>query len=105
MQDIKIEYIKDAEGNEKAVMIPIEEWKKIEAHLEEVLQYASIKSGLKDAFLELREILKGNKTNQTISLKLPKPKRKGLYSISLGDIHKTKFKIIEKSTINFFIRS
>lgn len=61
MQNIKIQYITDAKGNEKAVIIPIKEWKKIETQLQEVLQYATFKSGLKEAFIELQEILKCNK--------------------------------------------
>ena len=45
-------------------MIPIEEWIKIEAQLQELMEYASIISGLKEAFTELREILKGNKKGE-----------------------------------------
>lgn len=32
MQNIELQYLKDAEGNTKAVVIPIEEWNKIEAY-------------------------------------------------------------------------
>ena len=65
MMDINIQYIKDELGNEKAVVIPIEEWKKIESNLQELLQYASMKSGLKESFLELKEIVKGNKKGKS----------------------------------------
>jgi len=59
MKDLKIKYIKDAMGNEEAVMIPIQEWRKIEAQLNEILHYSALKSGLKDAFTELNDLIKG----------------------------------------------
>jgi len=61
MQNLKVRYIKDADGNEKEVVIAIDEWKKIEGQLHELMYLSSVKSGLKEAFLELKDVLKGNK--------------------------------------------
>ena len=67
MRDLKIQYVTDSEGNKKAVMIPIEEWKKLEKHFEELMQYLSLKSQLKEAYSEVKEIQKGNKSKFSLN--------------------------------------
>jgi hypothetical protein len=66
MQNIEIQYLTDAEGNKKAVMISIEEWNKIEAQFNELIQYTTLKSGLKEAFLEVKDIIAGKKKGQSL---------------------------------------
>jgi hypothetical protein len=66
MHNVKIQYLTDEEGNKKAVMIPIDEWKKFERQFLELMEYASFKSDIRSAFTEVQEILKGNKKKQTL---------------------------------------
>ena len=65
MHNVKIQYVTDEEGNKKAVMIPIEEWKKVEKQFLEITEYASLDSDLRAAFMEVQEMMKGNKKGQT----------------------------------------
>jgi hypothetical protein len=65
MHNVKIQYVTDEEGNKKAVMIPIEEWKKVEKQFLELTEYASLDSDLRAAFMEVQEMMKGNKKGQT----------------------------------------
>ena len=65
MHNVKIQYVTDEEGNKKAVMIPIEEWKKVEKQFLELAVYASLDSDLRAAFMEVQEMMKGNKKGQT----------------------------------------
>ena len=46
-------------------MIPIEEWKKVEKQFLEITEYASLDSDLRAAFMEVQEMMKGNKKGQT----------------------------------------
>jgi hypothetical protein len=66
MHNVKIQYVTDEEGNKKAVMIPIEEWKKVEKQFLELIEYASLDSDLRAAFMEVQEMIKGNKKGQTL---------------------------------------
>ena len=65
MQNVKIQYVTDEQGNKQAVMIPIKEWEKLEKQFQELIEYSSLKNGLKEAFLELKEIMKGNKKGKS----------------------------------------
>jgi hypothetical protein len=65
MHNVKIQYVTDEEGNKKAVMIPIEEWKKVEKQFLELTEYAYLDSNLRAAFMEVQEMMKGNKKGQT----------------------------------------
>jgi hypothetical protein len=65
MHNVKIQYVTDEEGNKKAVMIPIEEWKKVEKQFLELTEYAYLDSDLRAAFMEVQEMMKGNKKGQT----------------------------------------
>jgi hypothetical protein len=67
MRDLKIQYVTDSEGIKKAVMIPIEEWEKLEKHFEELMQYLAMKSQLKGAYNEVKEIQKGNKAKVSLN--------------------------------------
>lgn len=55
----KIQYVTDLEGNRKAVMIPIEEWERIEEQIKALLEYGLLKESLKQGFLEVKEIISG----------------------------------------------
>jgi hypothetical protein len=66
MHNVKIQYVTDEEGNKKAVMIPIEEWKKVEKQFLELIEYASLDSDLRAAFMEIQEMIKGTKKGQTL---------------------------------------
>lgn len=66
MHNVKIQYVTDKEGNKKAVMIPIDEWKKVEKQFLELIVYASLDSDLRTAFIEVQEMIKGNKKRQTL---------------------------------------
>jgi len=59
MNKVKIQYVTDPEGIRKAVMIPIEEWERIEAQIKAILEYGSLKENLKQGFLEVKEIISG----------------------------------------------
>ena len=63
MRDLKIQYVTNSEGIKKAVMIPIEEWEK----LKELMQYLAMKSQLKGAYNEVKEIQKGNKAKVSLN--------------------------------------
>lgn len=66
MHNVKIQYVTDEDGNKKAVMIPIEEWKKVEKQFLELIEYASLDSDLRTAFMEVQEMIKGTKKGQTL---------------------------------------
>jgi len=67
MRDLKIQYVTDSDGNKKAVMIPIEEWERLGKHFEELMQYLLLKSQLKEAYSEVKEIKKGNKSKISLN--------------------------------------
>lgn len=67
MRDLKIQYVTNSRGEKKAVMIPIKEWEILEKHFEELMQYLTMKSQLKDAYKEVKEIQKGNKTKVNLN--------------------------------------
>ncbi len=66
MHNVKIQYVTDEEGNKKTVMIPKEEWKKVEKQFLERIEFTSLNSNLRAAFLEVQEMIKGNKKGQTL---------------------------------------
>jgi len=59
MNKVKIQYVTDPEGIRKAVMIPIEEWERIEVQINALLEYDSLKENLKKGFSEVKEIITG----------------------------------------------
>lgn len=56
MKDIHIQYVTNEKGEKTAVLIPLEEWKKIRKDLTEFFEYRSLKKKLKTAFKEVKEI-------------------------------------------------
>ncbi len=60
MRQLNIQYVTDSDGKKKAVLIPIEEWESLEKHFEELMQYLALKSQVKEAYSEVKEIQKGN---------------------------------------------
>lgn len=61
MDTIKKQYVTDEEGKLKAVLIPIEEWERIEKQMRLLLAYSSLEESLKQGFFEARAIISGNK--------------------------------------------
>jgi hypothetical protein len=59
MNKVKIQYVTDPEGIRKAVMIPIDEWERIETQIKALLEYGSLKESMKQGFLEVKEIVSG----------------------------------------------
>lgn len=59
MNKVKIQYVTDPEGIRKAVMIPIDEWERIEAQINTLLEYDLLKENLKKGFSEVKEIISG----------------------------------------------
>lgn len=64
---MSIDYITDEEGNQKAVIISIEEWNKFKNENLKLKKKLNLLSGVKDAFQEIEEIKKGNKKSITLS--------------------------------------
>jgi len=65
MNKVKIQYVTDPEGIRKAVMIPIEEWERIETQIKALLEYSSLKESLKQGFLEVRDIVSGKEKSKS----------------------------------------
>lgn len=57
MNKVKLQYVTDVEGNRKAVMIPIEEWERIEKQIQTLLEYTSLKESLKQGFMDVESII------------------------------------------------
>jgi hypothetical protein len=61
-----IQYLTDESGKKKAVLIPIEDWEKIQASLEELAGYREMRQSLKRAFQEVKEIKSGKLPKKTL---------------------------------------
>lgn len=64
---MSIDYITDEEGNQKAVIISIEEWNKFKNENLKLKKKLNLLSGVKDAFQEIEEVKKGKKKGVTLS--------------------------------------
>jgi len=60
-----IETTTDSSGK-KVVVIPVEEWEKIQQELEELRTYKDLKSGLKTALMEVEAIKNGKLPRKTL---------------------------------------
>lgn len=67
IRELNIRYVTDDLGNKTDVQISYQAWIEIERKLAEYIEYQEFKSGLKEAFEEVKE-LKQNKSKR-ISLK------------------------------------
>ena len=63
---IQIQYLTDLEGNKKAVLVPIEEWKTILNSYNHLQQLVGLKKGLLDAFKEVKKIESGEAEGKTL---------------------------------------
>lgn len=69
---MNVQYITDERGNQKAVIIPIEEWNKFKTDYEKISSRQKKKqfvlNGIKEAFKEVEEIKQGKrKKGKTLS--------------------------------------
>lgn len=61
-----IQYITDATGEQNAVIIPIEEWKKLEDKYNKLKNKLDVLVGLQEAVEEVNAIKRGEKQGQTL---------------------------------------
>ena len=63
MKNFNLQYITDKEGKHTGVIIPIEEWEKIQQDLNDFFKYMNLRNSLKSALKEMKQ-LKSNKNKQ-----------------------------------------
>lgn len=64
--DLHLQYLTDEHGAKTAVQIPLPEWMQFLEEYTHVKQYAALKSGLAEAFQDVREIETGNVAYMTL---------------------------------------
>lgn len=62
-----IQYITDAKGKHKAVIIPIKEWEEMRKEHEKIKNKLDALNGLEDALREVAEIKAGKQQGRTLS--------------------------------------
>ena len=62
-----MQYLTDESGNKKAVVIPYDEWLKIEKELQELREYQAMNKNLTHAFDEVKDIKHGNISRDTLN--------------------------------------
>jgi hypothetical protein len=63
---IALQYVNDNKGNTKAVQLPFADWQKILLKLEKYEQAFKLKSDLKEAYNQVKELRKSKKTKETL---------------------------------------
>lgn len=58
---MSVQYITNEEGKQTAVIVPIEEWRKLKAAHEKLLHKLAVLGGLQDALKEVQEIKQGKR--------------------------------------------
>ncbi|MEK6480546.1 hypothetical protein WJR50_23585 [Catalinimonas sp. 4WD22] len=58
---MSIQYFTNEEGKQTAVIVPIEEWKKLKAEHEKLLNKLEVLGGLQEALKEVQEIKEGKR--------------------------------------------
>lgn len=58
---MRVQYLIDEEGKRTAVIVPIEEWEKLQIEHEKLLNKLEVSDGLQDALKEVREIKQGSR--------------------------------------------
>ena len=66
MKELSLEFVVDESGNKKAVVIPFEEWELLQKELKAFWEYQEMKSSLKEAFSEVKQIQKGHLPRKTM---------------------------------------
>lgn len=66
IKDMSIQFVTDEMGNKKAVQIPFEEWLLLEKELKEFFDYRRMKTNLKSAFLQVKQIQSGQLPRRTM---------------------------------------
>ena len=61
-----IQYVTDAQGEQNAVIVPIEKWKKLQADYRKLKNKLDVLNGLQDAVEEVNAIKRGERQGQTL---------------------------------------
>lgn len=61
-----IQYVTDAEGEQNAVIIPIDEWNKLQDKYRKLKNKLDVLKGLQEAVEEVNDIKKGKKKGKTL---------------------------------------
>lgn len=64
---LNIQYVSDRKGIKTAVLIPVKEWENLKDEYIKLKQYKALKQELKEAFLDIKEIERGNSEEITLS--------------------------------------
>jgi hypothetical protein len=64
---IALQYVTDGSGHTQAVQLPLTEWERILNKLKKYEQALQIKSDLKEAFEQVKEMKAGKKSKQTLN--------------------------------------
>ena len=64
--NLHLEYITDAKGRHKAVVIPAKEWDEYQAENERLKNKLGVLLGIQNAMKEVKEIQKGKKKGKTL---------------------------------------
>jgi hypothetical protein len=63
---IALQYVNDNKGNTKAIQLSFADWQKILHKLEKYEQAFKLKSDLKEAYNQVKELRKSKKTKETL---------------------------------------
>ena len=64
---LNIQYVSDRKVIKTAVRIPVKEWENLKDEYIKLKQYKALKQELKEAFLDIKEIERGNSEEITLS--------------------------------------
>jgi hypothetical protein len=64
---IEIQYVNDADGNTRAVQLPLAEWEKVLRKLKKYEQALQLRSDLKEAFTQVAALKKSKGRKQTLN--------------------------------------
>ncbi|MBK8398319.1 MAG: hypothetical protein IPL26_24145 [Leptospiraceae bacterium] len=67
LKKLQIQYLKTTSGKTTAVVIPIQQWIRLEEDYEKIKKYSRLKNGFKSAYGEIKNIKKGTAKKVTLS--------------------------------------
>jgi hypothetical protein len=59
---MSVQYITNENGDQVAVVVPIEDWKKLKSEHDKLVNTLQVMSGLQDALQEVRQIREGKRS-------------------------------------------
>lgn len=65
-ENISIQFVTDEAGNKQAVLIPIEDWQKLQEELQSLREYQSMKGSLFQAFVQMKQIKNGQQPKTSL---------------------------------------